>query len=99
VGAVGVVGLGVGAAFGGLAISKHNQAKTTCPMTGCVTQDGVDQWSSARLYGNVSTGALIAGGVLVVGGVVLFATGGTPAKPRTAQIGFGPGSVTFQEVW
>jgi hypothetical protein len=95
VGAVGVVGLGVGAAFGGLAVSKHTQAVAACPGTGCLTQNGVDLWNATHLDGNISTAALIVGGVALAGGVVLFVT----AKPKPVQVGLGPGSVMLKGEW
>lgn len=98
VGGLGVVGLGVGAAFGALAISKHGQAKNACPNTACPTQAGVNLWNTARLDGNVSTAALVAGGVLLAGGVVVFATGEPPAKPRSA-LTVGPRAITWKGVW
>jgi hypothetical protein len=98
VGGVGIVGLGLGAAFGGLAMSKHNEAKKECPDAGCLTQKGVDLWDAARLNGNISTVGLVVGGVALAGGVVLWVTG-NPQKRKTTALGFGPGSITFQEVW
>jgi hypothetical protein len=99
VGGVGVVGLGLGAAFGGLALSKNKEAKAACPNSGCQTQEGVDLWNATRLDGTISTVGFIVGGVAVAGGVVLWFTAGLPAKSKTARLGFGPGSITFQEVW
>jgi hypothetical protein len=105
VGGVGVVGLVVGGAFGGLSISKHGQAESACPNPGCPTQDGVDLWNAARLDGNVSTAALVVGGAALVVGVALWITGAPPAKPLdtpksgTTQVGMGPGSITLGGVW
>jgi len=99
VGSVGVASLIVGAAFGGLAISVHNNAKDVCPAKGCPTQNGVDLWNTSHSYGNVSTAMLVVGGVMTVGGVVLFATGGTSAKSKQAALTVGPGSLSFEEAW
>ena len=95
VGGLGVAGLALGGILGGIALSKHIDAKATCPDPGCATQQGVDLWSSATLFGNAATASFIAGGVLAAGGVVLWVT----AKPKSAQVGLGPRSVTFQGVF
>jgi hypothetical protein len=99
VGGFGVVGLGVGAAFGGLALSSASSAKAVCPGSGCLTQQGVNLWNTAHLDGTVSTIGLVVGGVALAGGVALWFTDSSPAKPRSAQLGVGPGSVVFKEVW
>jgi hypothetical protein len=112
VGVVGVVGLGVGAAFGGLSSSKNKDAKAVCPSSGCPTQQGVDLWSTARLYGNVSTAAVVGGGVALAGGLVLWFAGGSPGPRKSArsssggrrlpeppQVGVGVGSISAKGAW
>jgi len=95
-GAVGVVGLGFGAAFGVVARSQRNEAQGACPSNPCATQDGVDRWSSAVTSGNVSTIGFIVGGVGVVGATVLWLT--APSTPGT-HVGFGPGFVQVGGSW
>ena len=91
----GVVGIGVGAVFGVMAISKHGDAQDACPNTTCPTQAGLDLWDQSRTDGTISTIAFIAGGALVAGGAVLWFT----AKPKRAEVGVGPGTLTVKGVW
>ena len=88
-GAVGVVGLGVGGAFGILAIMKDKDADDVCDETTCDPgSNGYDLSKTARTYGNVSTIAMAAGAALAVGGVVVYFT--APKKARTASVGVQP---------
>ena len=50
-GGVGVVGLGIGGAFGIDAISQRNKARTDCPNATCRTKAGSDEWSQAKFDG------------------------------------------------
>jgi hypothetical protein len=72
----GVVGLGVGAVTGILAIGKHSTLTTECTGTGgtCVTDQSQQDLSSYHSIGMISTIGFIAGGVLAAGGAVLFFT-------------------------
>ncbi len=69
-GAVGVVGLGVGTALGISALSKKSDA--ACNGDACPTDAQTNLLLSAKNTGNVSTIFIVAGGVLVAGGVVLW---------------------------
>ncbi len=79
VGAVGVLGLGLGAVSGGVASSDWSSAKETCngrPVS-CTTDPnsaGFQEERSASTMAAVSTVGFIAGGVLVAGGLVVFLT-------------------------
>ena len=70
VGAVGVVGLGIGTALGVSALSKKSDA--ACNGDACPTDGQTNLLLSAKNTGNVSTIFMVAGGVLVAGGVVLW---------------------------
>lgn len=70
VGAVGVVGLGVGTALGISALSKKSDA--ACNGDACPTDAQTNLLLSAKNTGNLSTIFMVAGGVLVAGGVVLW---------------------------
>jgi hypothetical protein len=84
VGVVGVVGLGIGAAFGAVASSKWDTAVSECPShTGCSPQ-AINNRDTAATAASVSTVGLIAGGVLAAAGVVIFLT-----APRAAAPGVG----------
>jgi len=92
--------VGVGTAFGIEAISKHNDAKSTCPNAQCATPNGSTLWSSAESAGNVSTIGLIAGGVAVAGGAVLWLTGKpTWGTSPSAQVGLGLGRLELKGTW
>ena len=88
VASVGVVGLGLGGAFGMMAISKKGDAEKACPHE-CADSAGQQAWSDAKKTGTISTVGFIAGGVLVATGAVLWFTAG----PSRTQVGIGPGSV------
>jgi hypothetical protein len=97
VGGLGVVGLGLGTAFGILASSQRDDARAVCPNQ-CATVDGVHKWDTATSSANVATVAFIAGGVVVAGAAVLWFTA-PRASSATAQVGLGPGSVQLEGTW
>lgn len=92
IGAVGIVGIGVGTFFGLSASSSWSDAKETCSdqPKGC-TPDGVKKQESASTKATVSTIAFIAGGAALAVGTVLWFTAGSGNK-QTA-IGIGPGMI------
>jgi hypothetical protein len=73
VGALGIVGLGVGAVAGGIAASKWSAAKGHCNGTVC-DADGVSDAGAAKTAGNVSTVALIAGAAALGVGIIVYQT-------------------------
>jgi hypothetical protein len=91
VGAVGVVGVGIGAVFGLGASSKWSDAKSNCTAYpyGC-SQDALDAKSSAQSKASVATVAFIVGGAAIAGAAVLWFTAG-PSQEKVA-IGVGPGA-------
>lgn len=91
VGGVGIVGLGVGAITGLMAIGKNNDAKTLCPEAGtCGSREGVDANDSAKTLGLVSTIGFIAGGVFLAGGAALVLTAPSSNEKRVASLRLGP---------
>jgi hypothetical protein len=88
-GVVGVVGLGLGAVFGGFAISIQNQEKSDCPAPGCqrYPQAAAD-YDYAQRNALASTVSFIAGGVLAATGIVLLVTSHT--RPTTAAVNVSP---------
>lgn len=86
---VGVVGLGVGGAFGLLAMSKKNDAHNICPNK-CPTDAGVTAWHDAGTAANVSTALFIVGGVGLAAAAVLWFT--APSSSST-HVGVGPGGI------
>lgn len=82
-GAAGIVGLGVGGYFGLKTSSTWNDAKSHCNQDLDCDATGVNLASQAKSSGNIATIAMIAGGVLLVGGGVLFFT----APSSSASVG------------
>ncbi len=75
VGAVGVVGLAVGAGAGIFSIVKNGQAKELCPsFSSCPNADGRSQWNAATDAGTVSTIGFVAGGAIVAAAAILYFT-------------------------
>jgi hypothetical protein len=74
VGGVGLVGIGVGSAFGLIAKSKNDQALQNCRTSTLCSQTGLNLTDDAKSAATVSTVAFIAGGVALAGGVVLWLT-------------------------
>jgi hypothetical protein len=97
-GGIGVVGLGVGTAFGVMAMSKKNDAQSACPGQ-CSTADGVSKWSDAGSAGNISTIAFIVGGVGVAGAAVLWFTAPSTSGGTGTQVGLGPGVLQVKGSW
>ncbi len=87
VGAVGVVGLGIGGAFAISAKSTYNSSLSDC-LTNApdeCSQAGVNQRNSARSAGDVATVAVAVGAVAVAGGVVLWLTAPPKSSARLTQ--------------
>jgi hypothetical protein len=91
VGALGLVGLGVGTAMGPIASSKHADSEPFCVDNQC-TQEGLDIRSDARTLGTVGTVVFFAGAAMAVGGVVLVVTApwGDDASEGHARLRLGP---------
>jgi tetratricopeptide (TPR) repeat protein len=85
IGTAGLASLVVGAAFGGLAIKANNDALLHCRTSTLCSQLGLDETKDALLKANVSTGTLVAGGVLVAVGTTVFLTAPRAASTRTGQ--------------
>jgi hypothetical protein len=83
-GGVGLVGVGVGAFFGLQASSKNDDAAALCRTETQCTPEGLALDKEARDAATVSTISMIAGGVLLVGGLVVFATAPSKKEPTAA---------------
>jgi hypothetical protein len=92
IGAVGVVGVGIGAVFGLGASSKWSDAKSNCTAYpyGC-SQAALDAKSSAQSKASVATVAFIVGGAAIAGAAVLWFTAG-PSQEKSVAVGVGPGA-------
>ncbi|MEZ4441955.1 MAG: tetratricopeptide repeat protein [Polyangiaceae bacterium] len=107
--AVGAVGLGVGAAFGLIAMSKKNRVDELCPDERRCTTEGIAINDQARTAGHVSTATFIAGGALAATGLVLWLafpseTSGSGANGRlrlavAPLAGPGLGGLAFAGRW
>jgi hypothetical protein len=103
-GGFGVVGLGVGSAFGVVTVS--NESEATCDATGaCSNYGAVGDAKSGVIAANVR---LIAGGVLVATGAALplfTRDGGSATEGRTASLHAAPvvrpggGGVLLESPW
>ena len=69
---VGLVGIGIGSAFGVIAMGKKSDVDALCPDETRCTAQGIATNDEAKTAGTVSTVAFIAGGALLVGGVVIW---------------------------
>ena len=74
VGGGGVAGLVVGGIFGGLALSSLSTANGECPSHSACSPKAISDRSTTLTYGNVSTVAFVAGGVLLAGGLTVYFT-------------------------
>lgn len=74
---VGVVGLGVGAVTGIMAIGQKSTVEDLCPEPANCTDEGVSEAETGSTLATVSTIGFIAGGVFTAAGLFLvFGTGG-----------------------
>jgi hypothetical protein len=93
---LGLLGLSIGLGFGAAAISTNNESNAEhcdaetnyCDNTGLALRD------KTLLLGNISTGVVIAGSVLAIGGLTVFFTSTAKKKIPTTFVGFGPASVS-----
>lgn len=95
-GGVGVVGLGVGVAFGIKSKSEHDDASKTCSGSACTDSAGVEAADAAYRSGNVATVATIVGVAGLVGGTVLWFTApkrGAEVSTSALHLGVGPGTL------
>jgi hypothetical protein len=87
-GAVGVAGVAVGGVFTAMALSEKNQQTTDCPNATCSSTSAhalaVSAHSAGTTDTTISTVGFIAGGTLLVGGLVLFFTAGHPSERRAS---------------
>lgn len=83
-GALGVVGVGVGSYFGLRAIAKNKQSNEEGCSGNLCTEDAAATRRSAASAGTISTVAFLAGGAALATGVVLLLTAPRAAESRPA---------------
>jgi hypothetical protein len=86
VGGLGVVSLGIGAVFGGMALSKNSDSKATCDGNNVCDPAGKALRDDARSAGNISTVAFVAGGLVLATGVVMVIAAPSAKKPDSPRI-------------
>jgi hypothetical protein len=87
VGSVGVVGLGVGAVFGLLALSKNDEAEAMCKPSACENPTAFERSKTAHDFANVSNVSFAVGAVgLAVGAILLLTAPKSGASSPRASI-------------
>ncbi|MDI3286091.1 tetratricopeptide repeat protein [Polyangium sp. 15x6] len=94
---LGIAGLGAGAVgtyFGLRAIDKRDESEVDGHCAGNTCNEfGYDARKDAYQSGNLSTGLLVAGGVVFAGGLALFLTAPKRTKTQTTSLVVGPSSL------
>jgi hypothetical protein len=102
---IGVAGIAVGSVFGAMGFSEKNQQTTDCRTAGCSDSDhalALNANSTGMTDSTIASVGFIAGGAMLVGGAILFFTGGHSTE-KSAPSGMllvpsvGPGGAGF--VW
>jgi hypothetical protein len=99
---VGVVGVGVGAVLGGLAIAKYDESNKGkhCFENNRCDPTGLGLRKDAIGLGNASTATIIVGGLVLAGGVTLFAVArSSGGKQAGAEVSLVPGGLTVRGRW
>lgn len=103
-GAVGLVGITIGAITGLSAISSNNRSKETCPASGvCPDEAARADNDSARSSATISTIGFVAGGILLAGGLALViaapsSSSRSPA-PASAALRASPNALWLEGTW
>jgi hypothetical protein len=105
--ALGGVGVAVGAVLGGLAIAKDGEIDDGhCIVQGRCDSEGMRLSEEAMGLASASTVVVVAGGALLVGGIVVFATAprGPAGEPKgggrlSARVEMGLGGVYLKGAW
>jgi hypothetical protein len=79
-GGVGIVGIGVGSVFGAMTFSQWSKSKSECAASCAPGSQAQSDKNSASSSATISDVGFIAGGVLIVGGAVLWFTAPSGAQ-------------------
>jgi tetratricopeptide (TPR) repeat protein len=85
-GGVGIAAAGVGTFFALRASSLNDRSAASCDSSNACLSEGVALRNDAFAAADVATVAAIAAGVFLVGGVVLYMTAPSKAKPSTTSV-------------
>lgn len=85
-----IVGVGIGAVTGLLAMNKASEVSAACPDHACTNASALGEVDTGRTLGTVSTVAFIVGGVGAALGVVGLLTGGKETEAGSVAISVGP---------
>jgi hypothetical protein len=102
---LGLVGIGVGAVAGIVAMNKKDEAGGMCEGSACSSSEGVELYGDARTAATVSTIGFTAAGVLLATGVTLLlvapsaSSEGTTAVSVSPRVGPGVASVSVSGGW
>ena len=89
IGGVGLVGLGLGTAFGLMAKSANDDSLAQCRTDTLCSADGLDSRQTAKDRATVSTAGFVAGGALTAAGIVMVVvalTGNSTAPSPSAAV-------------
>jgi hypothetical protein len=86
IGSAGLLGLGVGGLLSYQALRVNDDARSECNSHNLCNARGVELRSSAIHYANGATAAVVAGGVLLAGGLGLLLWGGSSAEAPAAEV-------------
>jgi hypothetical protein len=101
-GGAGLVGIGVGSAFGAVAIARKNQSSSQCGAgdqstdPNKCTSAGTSLRSEGLRAASISTGAFVAGGIALAGGITLFVVAPQRVEVR---VGVGLGAIEVAGAW
>jgi hypothetical protein len=94
-GTVGVVGIAIGTALGVIAINKKGEVDDLCPDLNNCTEEGIAVNDEAKTAATVSTVGFIAGGALLVTGIVLWVALPSSSDAE-ASVGLSPTGLRVQ---
>jgi hypothetical protein len=88
---VGAIGIAAGAVLGAFATSEWSKAKNACPKETACSPTAVQESRDTQTYATASTALLVAGGVVLAGGVTVFML--APKEATTVGLKVGPGGL------
>lgn len=97
---VGLASIGVGSAFGVIALNKKSESEVShCTASSECDTVGIQLRSEGRAAATASTIFFIVGGVGLAGGITLFAMAPRGAQPVDTKIAVGPRGIEIRGTW